>query len=1015
AIAGRFCMFCGKELGSFCPACNKPAPLESKFCANCGTPLSKEDTAEKEKKGDTLGSGEYRFATIIFADISGFTSLSENLDPEEVTDIMNGCFDRFVKLIRFYDGTVDKFIGDCVMCLFGAPKAHENDPERAIHCACDMLTELAAYNKEIGFELGVSIGINCGKVYAGQVGGHQQHDFTVMGDTVNTAQRFESAAGRNQIYVSERFYQLTKYMTVYEKLEPVSLKGKSEPQQVYRFKELRKEQGERRDVLTGSDLPLQGRANEIEIITGCLDRLQSELGGILSIEGESGMGKTRLGREIRTLATERGMFVISSQAESFGRGWMLSLIRGVFLSDVFKTFWTNHGGDDVESRLVKIIKGKNVEMNEIDPHKSSEIKHRIIGLILRFLKQSAAEKPLVIILDDLHFVDQATITMLSDVIEASVGEGALLFCLLFRPDVEPLWLQNPLTIKVTLEGLTLNSLKNMIRDYYEIDVSPELDKFLSDRCEGNPLFLLEHLSLFQEMNVLHIDQNQLTLKQEITDAHIPDTLQGLIAASLDRLQLEARGALQTAAVIGRKFPFRLLKETITDKSNLPQNLAEILKKRLLDEVKRIPELEYIFRTAISWEVAYKAFSKKRLRQIHGLIGQAIEQIYAKQLSAHYEALAFHYSEANERPKAHYYTHQSYARSKALGDLGTAITYLEDLIALTAESKEKSQLQSELLELFILIGSFDEAGQLLTRLDEIHSSDSLSKADQARFLLSKGTLAMHEGDFKRSLAYFKEGFNIARDNNLNKLAAWILFRSAFVHFRQGNYEQAQKISQQSLKRAQINNDKGLAARCLENLANIAAEKGSYDQADQLYRKALKIAKENKEQVMTCNILLNLAGLYQDKLNYKLAEKGYRQALQKAKEIGNARVYPYAELNLGELMFLTNKKRTAEKHFKFAFHWAKKLGDTFVVEVSELYLIYYDPQRISKLSALLENPKTSSYLKALGYYLLALACGENKKIEQAQDYLIQAQNYISEGFLVWLGDKVAEEQKKYQTHK
>ncbi|MFC1853725.1 adenylate/guanylate cyclase domain-containing protein, partial [candidate division CSSED10-310 bacterium] len=952
---GQFCPLCGKPLALACLNCAQALPDGVRFCPSCGTPVPK-----KEETPLAPERTEYRFATVLCAHLS---SHSDTEDLEDVIEIVQNAFERFGRLISSYEGQAGRSVGSSMMATFGVPITREEDPERALCCVRDMLSDLAVYNQEIGFDLALSIGLNCGKVYAGNVGGDQMQDFTVMGDTVTLADRLESEAGPDQVYVSQRFYQLTKYMATYESLDPISVKGKKEPQPIFLLQQIIQDPGSRRDALQGRDLPLQGRENEMELITGCLERLQSGIGGIISVSGESGMGKTRLGHEIMTIASQKGMTVIYSQAESFGRGWMLSLFRGIFMSEHFQMFWTTYGGDYVENRLLTIINGQGADLEEIDPQNSDEVKYRIIGLMLRFFRQMAAEKPLIIILDDLHFTEQSTLELLHEIIDASVGEGALLYCLLFRPDVDPTWLHNPLTIHMNLESLPGPVLKNFITDYFKRDVSPDLEEYLFDRCEGNPLFLLEFLNLFQETNLLQLEDNRFTLSKELNDSLIPDTLQGLLAASIDRLQERSREALQIAAVIGRKFPFRLLKETVTDKSALTQNLAEILKKKLLDEAQRFPELEYIFRTAISWEVAYGALSKKQIRKVHDVIGQAIEKVYANQLSAHYETLALHYSKAQQTQKAQFYTQQAFMRNKALGDLGTAITYLQDLVEFASQDGEKNHLRLELLDLYILVGAFDKARPLISQLDNMQTLATLSQADQARFLLARGTLANQDGNFAEGSNFFAQGLDLARLSGQNHLAAWILYRTAFLHFRQGNLEQAQATLTQSKNQAEANFDKSLTARCLEGLANLAAEKGEYDQADKLYSQALNLATEQNERALSINLHLNISILQHDMAKFEEAEQGFRKALDMAREIGNVRIYPYAECNLGETMFLQHKMTEAAQHFETAHQWAEKLGDTFINEVSELYLLYFSTalDKIDTLAKLLENPKTNAYLK------------------------------------------------------
>src|SRR5205823_121139 len=254
---------------------------------------------EKEAPED-----ERKLVTIVFADISGFTALSEKKDPEEVRELMNACFQSLVPIVQKYQGMIDKFIGDEIMALFGAPIAHEDDPERALRAALEMMEAIAAVNRQHGTGLGIHIGINSGPVIAGQIGSENRRDYSVMGDAVNLAARLEDASSRGEIFVGPSTYQQTAHAFDFEKIPPLSLKGKEQPVQVHRLIRAKTTAKSRRGI-EGWRTQLVGRDSELQRIEAALRELERGRGGICAVLGEAGVGKSRLVSEARAPATQK--------------------------------------------------------------------------------------------------------------------------------------------------------------------------------------------------------------------------------------------------------------------------------------------------------------------------------------------------------------------------------------------------------------------------------------------------------------------------------------------------------------------------------------------------------------------------------------------------------------------------------------------------------------------------------------------------------------------------------------
>jgi len=307
--AAKFCMGCGTPLVNRCAHCQTELPAEARFCLNCGQPVNTASTpvpatAQPPVEVGSVGTspqlaGERRVVTVMFADISGFTVMSEKMDPEQVRSLMNNCFDQLVPIVEKYGGVVDKFIGDEIMALYGAPVAHEDDPARALRTALDIMDTLERFNAEHGTDLGMHAGINTGLMVAGGIGSQGRQQYSVMGDTVNLAARLEAASERGEIFVGPDTYAMAEPLFDFEALAPIEVKGKAKPVQVYKLLRAKTERGKVRG-LAGLGSPMVGRDMELSALQNMSEAVQAGLGRIALIIGEPGLGKSRLIAEWQT-------------------------------------------------------------------------------------------------------------------------------------------------------------------------------------------------------------------------------------------------------------------------------------------------------------------------------------------------------------------------------------------------------------------------------------------------------------------------------------------------------------------------------------------------------------------------------------------------------------------------------------------------------------------------------------------------------------------------------------------
>jgi len=491
---------------------------------------TQEQRLEIQNNTGQVFESERKNVTVLFADISGFTSMSEKLDPEDVTTLMNDCLKIMADIVIKYEGYVDKFIGDCIMAIFGAPITHENDPELAVRAALDMKREIAEFNKGLPVKLEkpltLHIGINSGIVIAGGVGSDKKLDYTVMGDTVNLASRLESIAGASQIFVSSYTYNLTRDLFDFVRHEPIKVKGKKDPVAVYEAvnEKSLKEQDRKGDIAA---VPLVGRSQEIELLKKCAQKFMVGQGQAVFLVSDQGFGKSRIQAEVKKYFEKGQVQIIQGICHSFNR----STSYYVF-SEIFKELF-NIDSEDLEELVAeKIVKNLplllNIRPEALDPEarkaivfigaimdvqlggefdipvshmEAQEIKISTFRAVSWFFERMSKSKPLLLILDNLHHADSTSVELIAYLFDALKNLPVMLL-LLMRPWKDHPSYKLPLIAKKTLEDCSIEiTFKNLnsseciefIQYFLNTDHVPEVIlRLVQTRADGNPLYIEEH-------------------------------------------------------------------------------------------------------------------------------------------------------------------------------------------------------------------------------------------------------------------------------------------------------------------------------------------------------------------------------------------------------------------------------------------------------------------------------------------------------------------------------------------
>ena len=632
--------------------------------------------------------GERRQVTVIFADVSGFTSLSEKLDPEDVASLMNDCLKELVDAVYQYEGMVDKFIGDCIMAVFGAPIALEDDAERALHAALSMRERLEMFNRrwsdKLEEPLSLHIGINSGTVIAGNVGNDLRMSYTVMGDTVNVASRLEGAATRGQIFVSQSTYRLAAGAFRFRALEPLTVKGKREPLTVYELIDA-KIQPERIRGLEGLTSPLVGRDSEIKAIQKAVTATKLGQSAIVLVYGEAGVGKSRLLREVRSADSDESIWLegrcfAANQTLSYAP--ILDLLRrhigitneqsveeqqAALRRHVTADFPTKPEVYSILAQLLSLpLTADDTEF--VKTLKGEEFRTHLFSIIEQRLRALSEKQPVILLLEDLHWADQSTIELLANVLPL-IKQTRLTFINVSRSRHEPttLWSRlNPVLenyrdylIEVPLQSLTADSSRTLVRELLGGDYLPEsLAAEIFAKAEGNPFFLEEVLRSLIEGGKLVAEGGKWTVAPMSGALSVPDTLQGVLLSRLDRLSEELRQLIQKASVIGRVFLYRILEKVAGARAALDNQLASLETSDLVRERARLPEIEYIFKHALTQEVAYRTLLAPARKALHQEVGNALESVFRDRLEEFAGVLAYHYFAAESWEKALQYSTQS---------------------------------------------------------------------------------------------------------------------------------------------------------------------------------------------------------------------------------------------------------------------------------------------------------------------------------------------------------------------
>ncbi|HYK98395.1 MAG TPA: tetratricopeptide repeat protein [Candidatus Acidoferrales bacterium] len=929
-----------------CASCGATVRAKDRFCGSCGTPLGDASTAPASRQTSAslqvgahaagLLSEQRKVVTVVFADLSGSTPLGERLDPEELRGILASYFSTLSSQIARYEGTVDKYIGDAVMAVFGAPVSHEDDAERAINAALAMQSSMARLNAELerahGVRLSLRIGVNTGEVVAGMLAGDVQAAYTVVGDAVNTAQRIESAAPVGQVVVSATTRRLAIHSFEFEALPPVQLKGKTEPMTPYRVVRRRYEE------IAPDATSFVGRARELQYLRDAVVEAVMGRGRAIVVMGDAGVGKSRLVGEFRAgLISSIDRLVV--RCASFETNTPYAAI-----ADLFRLLFSIHATDDEETARHAILAGSAAiggasddltvalildilgyaERSKTDP----ETRRRMLLRVVRGLLQVESERAtLVLVVEDLQWIDDASAQIFTE-IARDVPSLPVMFVGTARPGWASPWTVD----RIALAPFGEAESRAMMEEIFEAPVDDALFATVLERTGGNAFFVEEVARELLATDLVTERTGRVGLRADARDA-VPATIRKLLESRIDRLDDGPRRVIQLASVSGRTFWFRVVQQLAPDR-DVATDIAVLEREQLIAVRSSAPELTYTFRQALIQEVAYGMQLQSQRRAAHGAVARAVEALYPSRLEEFVDFLAYQYDLDDDEAQALVWLSRAGDRARRLFANEEAIR-LYRLALRRAEPDDGPVGAATLLEhigqVETLLGRYESAQH---SFGEALALVAIRPERRARLLRRVGYVLERRGSYDEALATLDEARKALGDRDAEE-AARITLNIGQVRFWRGEYDDARAALQSAVRAGEALGVGDIVANALKLLGNVANNLGDIRDAEELYRRS-RVAYERLEDLVgVADVRSNLGMIYRRMGRWDDSIGEYAASLSVRERIGHLRGIAASHNNLGEVYRSRGEPAEAIPHYLQAIALLESAGgaaDSAVVLMS-----------------------------------------------------------------------------------
>ena len=877
-----------------CVACGAELPAGSQFCNKCGAPaiqaaspiapvegLSVTDPrhytpghlAERILTSRVALEGERKQVTVMFADLKGSMELLADRDPEEARKLLDPVLELMMEAVHRYEGTVNQVMGDGIMALFGAPLAHEDHALRACYAALRMQERARRYADEARRTAGVSIeirvGLHSGEVVVRSIGSDLRMDYTAVGQTTHLAARMEQLATAGSSFMTAATLGLVEGFVDVKPLGPVSVKGLGEPVEVYELVGAGAARTRLHAAAARGLSRFVGRDPELVQLGRALEQAGAGRGQIVAVVGEPGVGKSRLFYELTRSHRTHGWRVLEAASASYAK-----TASYLPVSDLLRDYFKIGAQDDqreirekvtgklltldrtLEPSLFAILALLDVVMDEASWEKLEfrERRQQTLDAVKRLLLRESQVQPLVVVFEDLHWIDGETQAVLDALVE-SLPASRIALLVNYRPEYGHGWAGKTYYVQVRLDTLPPESAADLLRGWLGEDTALDsLKRMLTARTEGNPLFLEESVRALIETGVLAGERGAYRLAKPAEAIEVPVTVQAILAARIDRLPAEDKRLLQAAAVVGKDVPLELLRD-VTDvgEQDVPRLLARLTAAEFLDETSLFPDPVYAFKHALTHEVAYGSVLHDRRRGLHARIAEAIEHRYAGRLPEHVERLAHHAFQGEVWDKAVTYLRQAgfkavrrSAHREAIANLERALAALSHLPA----DRDSTRLGVDLrLDLALALSQSARYGDILRRMTEAEPlAESLDDRRRLGAVLVRMAQVLRlKGDYDAALRAGGRAVAVADALGDPLLRSSTRHRLGQIHFSLGEYARAAELLREGIdllgELAGTADELGyvLGVGPCAWLGEVRASLGDFTEAVALARRALRLAE------------------------------------------------------------------------------------------------------------------------------------------------------------------------------
>jgi class 3 adenylate cyclase/tetratricopeptide (TPR) repeat protein len=822
APLARTCVNCGRSLSPrarFCPECAHPtgsgpvAPTTPRFTSpEAYTP---KHLAEKILTSKNALEGERKLVTVLFADLKGSMELLADRDPEDARKLLDPVLERMMEGIHRYEGTVNQVMGDGIMALFGAPLAHEDHAVRACYAALRMQESVKRYAEEVhrtaGVPLHIRVGVNSGEVVVRSIGSDLHMDYTAVGQTTHLAARLEQMAMPGSILISPETLNLAEGFVVVKPLGERPVKGLDSPIEVFEVVGAGTVHSRMQAAAARGLTRFVGRNAELEQLRHALELAWARHGQVVAVVGEPGVGKSRLFWEFTHSHRTQGSLLVESSSVSYGKATAF-----LPLVDLLRAYFQIEARDEARKIREKVT-GKLFSLDRAlepslpallwlldvpvdDPQwqrlEPPQRRQQTLDGIKRVLLRESQVQPLLLVFEDLHWIDAETQAFLDSVVE-SLPTARLLLLVNYRPEYRHAWGSKTYYRQLRIDPLPPESAEELLGGLLgnHAGLQP-LKRLLIERTEGNPFFLEESVRTLVETKVLSGERGAYHLARTTSSLQIPATAQAILAARIDRLAPEDKRLLQAASVIGKDVPFTLLQATAEgSEETLRRSLSNLQAAEFLYEARLFPDLEYTFKHALTHDVAYGSLLQERRRTLHRQIVETIERLHPDRLAEHVEQLAHHAFRGEVWNKAVVYLRQAGAKAFARSANREAATHLEHALNSLDHLPEDGETLTQAIDLRIelrhALWPLGENGKIL---DNLQKAATLAEtlADQrrlARVLSAMGYSFWMLGEPDRVVESNQRALAIATSLADFALEAAANFALGLAYYSLGEYDRA----------------------------------------------------------------------------------------------------------------------------------------------------------------------------------------------------------------------------------